>query len=223
VFSPSSFFSLETFAHKELFAQERFVWLILKSLEAYVLQLASGFFEELDGVYIENPETVSIGPGTIIEPGAFIRGPCVLGRNCLVRHGAYLRGNVLVGDSCVIGHATEIKHSVLLDGARAAHFAFVGDSILGNDVNLGAGVKCANLRLDGEPVQVRREKETISTGLRKLGAVLGDGCHIGCNTVLNPGTILGRGAQCCPNMTVGGVVGEKVFLRKTETQRRERE
>jgi NDP-sugar pyrophosphorylase family protein len=164
--------------------------------------------------YLVNPELISIGEGTIVEPGAYIRGPCIIGRNCHIRHAAYIRGNVLVGDRCVVGHATELKSCILLNHARAAHFAFVGDSILGNDVNLGAGVKCANLRLDETPVTVRFHNESISTGLRKLGSIIGDGCQIGCNTVLNPGTLLGKHAKCYPCINVSGVVEEGCVAKK---------
>lgn len=220
MFSPTAFFSLDAFKHREIFSELLFVWLALKNLPEYLQSLSLG--EVLApcerGVFLQNPETVSIGEGTVIEPGTYIRGPCVIGRNCLIRHGAYIRENVLVGDRCVIGHATEVKHSILLDGARAAHFAFVGDTILGNDVNLGAGVKCANLRLDGQAVQIRHQEETIGTGLRKLGAVLGDASQVGCNAVLNPGTLVGRGAKCCPNTTVGGVVGAGTLVRREQKQ-----
>jgi len=223
MFSPESLFSLESFEHHALFDALSFVWLALSRLEEYLRSVPLGHEGAIAGVYLERPELIFIGEGTVVEPGAFIRGPAVIGRNCCIRHGAYLRGNVLVGDGCVIGHATEVKHSILLNNSRAAHFAFVGDSILGNDVNLGAGVKCANLRLDGECVQLRHKKETVSTGLRKLGALVGDGCQIGCNTVLNPGTVLGKETVCCPNISLGGVIEEKMFVRKKQELLCERE
>ncbi len=160
-----------------------------------------------------NPEQISIGEGTIIEPGAYIRGPCIIGKNCQIRHGAYIRGNVIIGDHCVVGHATELKHSILLDHAHAAHFAFVGDSILGNGVNLGAGVRCANLRLDGAPVCVQYGEESFSTGMRKLGAVIGDEAQIGCNVVLNPGTCFGKESRCFPGLTVSGYIEGSKCLR----------
>jgi len=128
-----------------------------------------------------------------VEPGAVIKSPAYIGANTQVRQGAYLRGKVLVGNNCVVGHTTEVKNAILLDGAHAAHFAYVADSIVGNHVNLGAGTKLANLKLDQAGVTVKVEERIYDTGLHKLGAILGDGVQIGCNAVLNPGTLLGPG------------------------------
>ncbi|MBE3560892.1 MAG: hypothetical protein IMW89_16980, partial [Ktedonobacteraceae bacterium] len=113
------------------------------------------------------------------------------GRGCIVRHGAYVRADTLAGENCIIGHASETKNAILLPGSSAAHFAYVGDSILGNRVNLGAGVKLANFRLDGGQITVRANNQKYATGLNKLGAILGDDCQLGCNSVCNPGTLLG--------------------------------
>jgi NDP-sugar pyrophosphorylase family protein len=154
------------------------------------------------GVHLERPELISIGKGTILEPGVFIQGPCILGKECIVRHGAYLRDSVLCGDHCAIGHSAELKNSILLDSANATHFVYVGDSILGNGVNLGAGVKCANLRLDRKEISVSK----VKTGLKKLGAVIGDRCQIGCNTVLNPGTLVGKESVCPGLVSLSGFI-----------------
>jgi NDP-sugar pyrophosphorylase family protein len=112
---------------------------------------------------------------------------------------------VVVGDRCVIGHATEVKSSIFLDGAHAAHFAYVGDSIIGNRVNLGAGVKCANLRFDGKEVRVHYKERALETKRRKLGSIIADDVQVGCNAVLNPGTILGKSTHCLPCTMVRGV------------------
>ena len=140
--------------------------------------------------FLINPELISIGKGTVIEPGAYIKGPCIIGENCTVRHGAYIRGDFIAGNNCVIGHDTEVKNCVMLNDARAGHFAYLGDTVVGNDVNLGAGTKCANLKLDGRPIIVHCEGTRIATGVKKFGAILGDGAQTGCNTVTNPGTLL---------------------------------
>ena len=108
-----------------------------------------------------------------MEPGAYIEGPCVIGKACQIRHSAYVRPYVVTGDRCIIGHSSEVKHSILLDGAQAPHFNYVGDSILGNGVNLGAGVICANFRLDHREVIVEIEGNRHETGLRKFGAIVG--------------------------------------------------
>ena len=141
-------------------------------------------------VTLVNAESISIGKGSVIEPGAYIEGPCVIGQNCRIRHGAYLREYVLTGDRCVIGHSTEVKHAIFLNDSKAPHFNYVGDSILGNHVNIGAGVICANFRLDKQDVVVEVEGETYQTGITKFGTILGDSSQLGCNTVINPGVLL---------------------------------
>lgn len=220
LFFPQSYFELDSFEHRDLFANCEYAWQALSNIKKYLLTQRLGHREITiqEGVFLENPELISIGEGTVVEPGSYIRGPCVIGKNCHIRHGSYIRGDVLVGNDCVVGHATELKHAVLLNRAKAAHFAFVGDSILGNDVNLGAGVKCANLRLDGCPIEVRYENATIATGLRKFGAIIGDSCQIGCNVVLNPGTLFGKGSNCFPCLTVGGVVPSHKCVRPASRQ-----
>ena len=180
----------------------------LSRLDGY-LDAASSFRIEVEippDVKIVNPERVSIGAGTVLEPGVLIQGPCFIGKNCLIRHGAFLRGGVILGDGCVVGHASEVKHSIFLSGAQAAHLDYVGDSILGSRVNLGAGVKCANLRLDRRKISIYDEGVKIKTGLKKFGAILGDGCQIGCNVVLNPGTLLGPGCVSYPLVNLHGVI-----------------
>jgi acetyltransferase-like isoleucine patch superfamily enzyme len=144
----------------------------------------------LPGAFLFN-EKIIIGPGTIVEPGAFIKGPVVIGNRSEIRQGAYIRGDCIVGNRCVVGHTTEMKGSILLDGAKAAHFAYVGDSILGGDVNLGAGTKLANLKMIPGSIAVTIDKKRYDTGRRKLGAILGDHTETGCNSVTSPGTLMG--------------------------------
>ncbi|NGX39194.1 MAG: Bifunctional protein GlmU [Chlamydiae bacterium] len=202
------FFALDSYSHRPLFDDCQYVWEALGSLEEYLGSIPLGVIECQipEGVYLINPESISIGKGTIVEPGAYIKGPCVIGADCIVRHGAYIRGSVITGDRCILGHASEFKHSILLDDVCAAHFNYVGDSILGGGVNLGAGVKLANLRLDNECVQVSYLGKKMATSLKKLGAIIGDRAQIGCNVVTNPGTIIGSGAFCHPCLTVSGYV-----------------
>jgi hypothetical protein len=146
---------------------------------------------------------ISIGCGTVVEPGALIMGPTIIGDYTEVRQGAYIRGYALIGHHCVVGHTTEIKHSVLLGESKAGHFAYIGDSIMGK-VNLGAGTKLANLKVFPSSVEVTVGEKTYDTGLRKLGAVLGDGVETGCNTVTAPGTIVGPEVLVYPNCTLRG-------------------
>jgi len=147
-------------------------------------------------------EGIFIGPGAVVEPGALIKGPTIIGAQTEVRQGAYVRGKCLVGDRCVVGHTTEMKSSVMLNDARAGHFAYIGDSILGHATNLGAGTKLANLNIGELPVRIRMEKEAVETGLRKFGAVLGDRVETGCNSVTNPGTLLAPGCRVFPAVSV---------------------
>ncbi len=203
---PSSLFSLEEFSHASLFKQDTFIWEALNGLPKYLETFShQGIACKVpEGVFLINPETVTIGPGTAIEPGAYIQGPCVIGSGCTVRYGAYIRGFLITGDHCVIGHATEVKNAIFLNDVHAAHFAYVGDSILGNRVNLGAGTRCANLRFDHEEVVVVDSSgKRISSGRKKLGAIMGDDAQTGCNAVLNPGSVMERGAVCYPCTNVG--------------------
>jgi len=147
-------------------------------------------------------DRIQIGEGVFIESGAMIKGPSIIGDHTEIRQGAYMRGDCLIGKNCVIGHTTEIKHSVFLDGSKAGHFAYVGDSILGRDVNLGAGTKFANLRFASGNVSIRIERSSVDTGRRKLGAILGDNAQTGCNSVTNPGTLVGLDSVIAPNTTV---------------------
>lgn len=141
-----------------------------------------------------------LGPGSVVEPGALIKGPTVIGAHTEVRQGAYIRGTTLVGDGCVVGHTTEVKGSVMLDGSKAGHFAYIGDSILGRDVNLGAGTKLANLRMVPGTIRIAVGKIRVDTGRRKLGAILGDRTETGCNSVTSPGTLLGPRSVIYPGL-----------------------
>lgn len=216
-FYPESLFDLSHFVHKKLFSCE-FVWESLSKIKPYLAQYPLGIIEVdiSNAVYLVNPEKISIGKGTIIEPGAYIKGPCIIGENCTIRQGAYIRGDFIAGNQCVIGHDTEIKHSIFLDGTQAAHFAYVGDSILGNKVNLGAGTKCANLRFDREDVILKIDQKEYSTGLHKFGAIMGDNSQTGCNSVTNPGTIMGKNSFLYPCVNFGGYLPSAHVVRPND-------
>ncbi len=159
-------------------------------------------------------ERIAIGRGVLVESGAMIKSPAIIGDMTEIRQGAYLRGYVLTGRRCVLGHTTEIKHSIFLDDAKAGHFAYLGDSILGNNANLGAGTKFANLRFLPGNVTIFYKGEKIDTGRRKFGAILGDNAQTGCNSVTSPGTLMGKQAILLPNTTArGGYHPEKSVLR----------
>ncbi|MBF8264031.1 MAG: glmu1 [Parachlamydiales bacterium] len=209
------FFSLSPDSPLELWGEHDMVWMALHHLNGYFQKFpfGSGVDKLPPHVHVEKPEQIWIGEGVVLEPGVYIQGPCILGAGCVVRHGAYLRGGVLCQKNCVIGHASEIKHSILLDGVQVAHLAYVGDSILGQRVNLGAGVKCANLRLDRREVTVFFEGKKLRTGLKKFGCVLGDGCQIGCNSVINPGTLLGALCACYPLINIHGIIPARTRIK----------
>ncbi len=147
---------------------------------------------------------VWIDPTAKLPAYATIIGPAWIGPGCDVRPGAFIRGNVIAGAGCVLGNACEFKNALLMDGVQVPHFSYVGDSILGNRAHLGAGVILSNLRLDQQPVTVRTENRVHETGLRKFGAILGDEAEVGCNAVLNPGSVLGRRALVAPTLAFSG-------------------
>ncbi|MCX8042097.1 MAG: hypothetical protein N3A56_06340 [Thermodesulfobacteriaceae bacterium] len=139
----------------------------------------------------------------IIEPFALLKGPCYLSKGTEVRHSAYLRGSIYTGEGAVIGHTTEVKNSIFLTQAKAAHFAYVGDSILGREVNLGAGTKLANLKFTQRKITFKINSQNIFTGLKKMGAILGDKTQTGCNSVLQPGTLIGKNSYIYPCCSAG--------------------
>lgn len=161
-------------------------------------------------------DNIYIGKGTVIEPGVLIKGPAIIGDNTELRQGAYLRGDTLVGDNCVVGHTTELKSCVMLGRSKAGHFAYIGDSILGN-VNLGAGTKLANLKMVESSIIVNIKGKRYETGLRKFGAILGDGVETGCNSVTTPGTLLGRDVLLYPNTTARGYYPPKTIIKLRQT------
>ncbi|MDO8541466.1 MAG: UDP-N-acetylglucosamine diphosphorylase [Opitutaceae bacterium] len=154
------------------------------------------------GVHVQG--TVWLHPTVKLPAYATLIGPAWIGARTDIRPGAYIRGNVVVGEDCVLGNACEFKNCVLMDRVEVPHFNYVGDSILGNGAHLGAGVICSNLRLDQQPIVVRTETASFDTGLRKFGAILGDKAEVGCNAVLNPGSVLGPRALVTPTLAFSG-------------------
>lgn len=163
------------------------------------------------GAYVGSE--VKIGEGTKVMANAVIEGPTRIGRNCVIRPGAFLRGNVLLGDGVVVGHSSEIKNSLVHEEAEIPHFSYVGDSIIGWKGHLAAGVKVSNLKINREPVKVKIGEEKIATGLRKFGCILGDKAEIGCNSVLNPGTLVGKGTLAMANSSLSGYYPPGSFVK----------
>ena len=173
---------------------------------------------------IENPpkgftvykDGVLIGKDVTIEDGATILPPTVICDGAVIRHGAYIRGSAFIGECAVVGHATEVKNSILMSRAEAPHFNYVGDSILGNHAHIGAGVILSNLKADNSTVTIKGEA-SLSTGMRKLGAILGDGAEVGCNSVLNPGSVIGKGSIIYPLVSWRGVLPEG-YIAKSQSE-----
>ena len=141
-----------------------------------------------------------------VAPTAYLGAPCIIGAKTQVRHCAFIRGSALIGDGCVVGNSVEIKNAILFDGVQVPHFNYVGDSILGYKAHLGAGAVTSNVKSDKTRVVVKTDQEALETGLRKFGAMVGDRVEVGCNSVLNPGSVIGRDSIIYPTSCVRGVV-----------------
>ncbi len=163
--------------------------------------------------YDEPAPEVWIHKQAKIAPTAFIGAPCIIGKGTEVRHCAFIRGSALIGEGCVIGNSTEVKNSIIFDGVQIPHYNYAGDSILGYKSHLGAGAVTSNVKSDKGPVTIKNGGEIIETGLKKLGAMIGDGVEIGCSCVLNPGTVIGRNTNIYPLSSVRGVVKENSIFK----------
>lgn len=206
MFTADDLFTLAETAHSGVFADGGFAWDALKRIADYIDQTVRPGGGAAPGVRCFIGPRVQIGEGTVIEEGATILGPAIIGRNCQIRHNAYIRENVLVGDRCVVGNSTEVKNSLLFNAVQAPHFNYVGDSILGFKAHLGAGVILSNVRLDHANIWMQVDGEPMDTGLRKFGSLIGDEAEIGCNAVLNPGSVIGQGSMVYPNLCWRGVL-----------------
>jgi len=217
-FAPEEFFDLSGFGHREIFADCGEVWEVLRKIGAYVRQkLRPDVLGRVEKGGFVGPD-VFLGSGTVVEPFACVRGPAIIGANCQIRSGAYVRGDVLVGDGCIVGNSTELKNTLLLNGAMAPHYNYCGDSVLGNDVNLGAGTKLSNFKIAADKnIRLEVGDEIVDTGLEKFGAILGDGTTTGCNSVLNPGTVLGRNVMVYACAAVRGYVPHDTIVKLRQT------
>jgi NDP-sugar pyrophosphorylase family protein len=207
-------FDLSQTTHGALFDGVEYPWEALKRLAGYLSQnLKPGTTgAEVHPAAHVGPQ-VFIGAGTIVEPGAMIIGPAIIGAGCRIRHGAYIRENVIVGDGCVVGNSVELKHCVLFNQCQVPHFNYVGDSILGHKAHLGAGSILSNVKLDNQNVWINFDGTPIDTGLRKFGGLIGDKAEIGCNSVLNPGSILGRDSIVYPNVSWRGILPKNMIAK----------
>jgi NDP-sugar pyrophosphorylase family protein len=213
MFSPQDYLDLNHTEHRMLFENAANVWDALKQISSYMqFRLKPAVRGKLIGKpFISG--AVFIGAGTVIEQGAMIKGPAWIGENCEIRNGCYIRENVIVGNGAVLGNSCEFKNCVLFDEAQVPHFSYVGDSIIGYRGHLGAGVILSNVKLDRSEITVAGERGLIPTGLKKFGAVIGDRSEIGCNSVLSPGSLIGRDTILYPGTQWRGVAPEKSIVK----------
>lgn len=206
------FFTLEGCPCPEIFDQVQFPWEVLARIPSLMMELVQASPRDYDQI----APGVWVGKGTTIADTARFLGPAVIGKNCRIGPNAYIRENVLTGDGVLIGHTTEVKQTILFSKVQAPHFNYVGDSILGFGSHLGAGAIISNFKSTKETVRIRYGDDVFETGLRKLGAILGDGVEVGCNAVLNPGTLIGSGSLVYPLSSVRGYVPKGMIYKSKD-------
>ena len=201
----SDLFDLDHTMAKDYLRQFTYPWEALAGIGDMILSLGAALSED---EYDRPEEGVWVARDAKVYPTAYLGAPCIIGHKTEVRPGAFIRGNALVGNNCVVGNSTELKNVILFDNVQVPHYNYVGDSVLGYKSHMGAGSITSNVKSDKLPVVIHNEGEEIETGRKKVGAILGDGVEIGCNSVLNPGTVLGRRASVYPTSCVRGVIPE---------------
>ncbi len=199
----SNLYSLEHTLAKNYLSQFTYPWEALKGISDMIIALG----KTLSPDEYDNPaENVWVHKTATVFPSAYLGGPCIIGAYTEVRHCAFIRGSALVGDGCVVGNSVELKNVILFDSVQTPHYNYVGDSILGYKSHMGAGSITSNVKSDKTPIVIRDEQEQIETGLKKIGAMLGDYVEVGCNSVLNPGTVVGANSNIYPLSSVRGMV-----------------
>ncbi len=196
---------------KELLEVAEYPWEVLPKIGDFILQLGATLSEE---EYEKRGEDVWIAKSATIYPNNYIQGPTIIGPDSEVRPGAFIRGNALVGENCVVGNSTELKNVILFNYVQVPHYNYVGDSILGYKSHMGAGSITSNVKSDKTLVTIRFGNERIPTKRKKMGAILGDFVEVGCNSVLNPGTIVGKNSSIYPLSMVRGVVPANMIYKK---------
>ena len=198
-------YNLEETMAKPLLEGLEYPWEALPRISEFIIKLG----EKLDSeIYELKGENIWIAKSAEIAPTAFIKGPAIIGENAEIRHCAFIRGNAIVGNKAVVGNSTELKNVILFNNVQVPHYNYVGDSILGYKAHMGAGSITSNVKSDKQLVIVKSGKEKIETGLKKFGAMVGDNVEVGCGSVLNPGSVIGRNTNIYPLSSVRGVVPE---------------
>lgn len=198
-------YNLEETIAKDIFEGVTYPWEVLPKIEEFIISLG----KTLDkNEYEEKGENIWIAKSAKVAPTAYIAGPAIIGKNAEIRHCAFVRGKAIVGEGAVVGNSTELKNVILFNKVQVPHYNYVGDSILGYKSHMGAGSITSNVKSDKKLVIVKNDKEQIETGLKKFGAMLGDEVEVGCGSVLNPGTVVGKHTNIYPLSSIRGVVPE---------------
>ena len=200
----------ETMA-KPLLENLTYPWEALPKISEFIIELGNKLDKE---IYELRGENIWIAKSANIYPTAYIKGPAIIGENAEIRHCAFIRGNAIVGDNAVVGNSTELKNVILFNNVQVPHYNYVGDSILGYKAHMGAGSITSNVKSDKKLVIVKNGPETIETGLKKFGAMIGDNVEVGCGSVLNPGTVIGKNTNIYPLSSVRGVVPTNSIYKK---------
>lgn len=200
----------ETIASK-IFEGATYPWEVLPKIEEFIKELGNTLSSE---EYEKRGEDIWIAKTATIAPTAYIKGPAIIGKNAEIRHCAFIRGKAIVGEGAVVGNSTELKNVILFNKVQVPHYNYVGDSILGYKAHMGAGSITSNVKADKKLVVVKNKEEKIETGLKKFGAMLGDNVEIGCGSVLNPGTVIGKNTNVYPLSSVRGVVPSNSIYKK---------
>lgn len=201
----SALFSLEHTLANDYLTSFEYPWQALKGIKDFIIKTGENLNKE---EFNEISPQVWVHKDSTIAPTAFIGAPCIIGRGTEVRHCAFIRGSALIGENCVVGNSTEVKNAIIFDNVQVPHYNYVGDSILGYKSHLGAGSVTSNVKSDKTLVKVNYAGKVIETGLKKFGAMVGDGVEVGCNSVLNPGTVIGKNSNIYPLSSVRGVIKE---------------
>lgn len=207
-------YNLDETIAKELIEKYEYPWEVLPHIEEYILELGKKLSKD---EYKEISENVWVHKTANVYPSAYIKGPAIICENAEIRHCAFIRGKAIVGKNAVVGNSTELKNVILFNNVQVPHYNYVGDSILGYKAHMGAGSITSNVKSDKKLVLIKGENKIIETGLKKVGAMVGDNVEVGCGSILNPGSVIGRNSNIYPLSSVRGVVKENsIYKNKNE-------
>ena len=207
-------YNLDETIAKDLLEKSTYPWEVLPNIAEYIIELGNKLDKEK---YEKKGEDIWIAKSANVYPSAYIKGPAIIGENAEIRHCSFIRGKVIVGNGAVVGNSTELKNVILFNKVQVPHYNYVGDSILGYKSHMGAGSITSNVKSDKKLVVIKGKSKEIETGIKKIGAMIGDNVEVGCGSVLNPGTIIGKNTNIYPLSSVRGVVPKNsIYKNKNE-------